>query len=479
MSEVTKPILKDETFERLIGKQNSLLASMVRQNTPTELDWYLMEEYAHEGIFGDLFSFGDKVVDVWKDIVANQEYSFPWRLNHIGQYNLADGEVIDNRPCLQLHYATPFGVQFSHQRAIHAVSYKVTTALVSGQKYNFAYEGKYINFTVPSGGVEVGYWLGYRESYIDIYSPIGNLLKSVSCSVDSSAGGTSLGNAPTLEAKEYYFTLESSWGSNAVAGSVVSFTLGTPLKFGEKICGCYGMPDQSKGSWKIYTYAKDGKTQIESALATGESTSGTYLGVLGYDKAKSGGDYLLRNMQEVAYGYNRYSMSAVRQFLNSSLGVGLWWKPMDMFDIAPDQLTTKAGFLSGFSEAFINVIKPVAVKTYLNTVQDAEIGEYEITYDKVFLPSLEEMYITPQKAGEGESHEYWIRRSGRTSPLPWYTPTPEYVTYAVENHTSAQYVRLRSAYRINSHDTWSVPSSGYVFSYYAYYAYRFSPLVVL
>ena len=77
---------------------------------------------------------------------------------------------------------------------------------------------------------------------------------------------------------------------------------------------------------------------------------------------------------------------------------------MDMFDIAPDQLTTKAGFLSGCSEAFINVIKPVAVKTYLNTVQDAEIGEYEITYDKGFLPSSEEMYITPQKAGEGESH---------------------------------------------------------------------------
>ena len=39
MSEVTKPILKDETFERLIGKQNSLLASMVRQNAPAELDW--------------------------------------------------------------------------------------------------------------------------------------------------------------------------------------------------------------------------------------------------------------------------------------------------------------------------------------------------------------------------------------------------------------------------------------------------------
>ena len=479
MSEVTKPILKDETFERLIGKQNSLLASMVRQNTPTELDWYLMEEYAHEGIFGDLFSFGDKVVDVWKDIVANQEYSFPWRLNHIGQYSLADGETINNRPCLQLAYAHKFGVQFSHQRAIHAVSYKVTTALTSSQKYYFAYEGQYLNFTAPSGGVPIGYWLGYRGNYIDIYSPIGNLQKSVSASLSSSPSGTSLGDAPTLPAQEYYFTLQSSWGSNAVAGAVVSFTLGTALKFGEKIAGCYGMPDQSKANWKIYTYAKDGITKIENELATGDSTMGVNLGVLGYNKALSDGEYLLRNMQEVAYGYNRYSYSAVRQYLNSDAPLGAWWKPCDMFDIAPDQLSTIAGFLSGCSESFIQVIKPVGVKTYLNTVQDSEIGESETVYDKVFLPSLEEMYITPQKAGEGDVHEYWRRASGRTEPFAQYGTYPELIHYAVENHTSAQYVRLRSAYRGYSHNAWFVNSTGNVNGNHAYSSYRFAPLVVL
>lgn len=479
MSDVVKPILKDETFERHMTKQNALLATMVRQNTPAEVDWLMMEEYAHEGIMGDLYSYGDQFVDTWKDTVASQDYVFPWRLNHIGQYSLADGEVLNNRPCLQLAYAHRHGIQFSHQRAIHAVSYKISTALTSGQKYYFVYEGQYLNFTAPSG-CEVGCWLGYRGNYIDLYSPIGNLKTSVGASLSSTATGTSLGDAPTLPAQEYYFTLKSGWGTHAVAGAVVSFTLGTALKFGEKIAGCYGMPDNAKSSWKIYTYAKDGITKIESGLATGDSTSGVNLGVLGYDKALSGGDYLLRNMQEVAYGYNRYSYSAVRQYINSAAPLGAWWKPCDMFDIAPDQLSTVAGFLSGCSESFIKVIKPVAVKTYLNTVQDSEIGESETVYDKVFLPSLEEMYINPQKTGEGDVHEYWKRASGRTSPFAQYGTYPELIHYAVENHTSAQYVRLRSAFRGHSFITWYVYSSGGVYGYgHANYAYRFSPLVVL
>ena len=479
MSEVVKPILKDETFVQKMDKLNSLVASIVRENAPTELNWLMLEEFAHEGVFGDLYSWGDKFLDTWRDVVASQDYSYPWRFNHLGSYTLADGEILENRPCLQLAYAHRFGVQFSHQRAIHAVSYKVTTPLTSNQKYYFAYDGKYLNFTAPSGGVAVGCWLGYRENYIDVYSPIGNLQKSVSVSLSTTSTGTSLGDAPTLPAQEYYFTLQSSWGSNAVAGAVVSFTLGTALKFGEKIAGCYSMPDVAKSSWKIYTYAKDGITKIENGLATGDSTTGVNLGVLGYSKALSDGEYLLRNMQEVAYGYNRYSYSAVRQYLNSSAPLGAWWKPCDMFDIAPDQLSTIAGFLSGCSESFVQVIKPVAVKTYLNTTQDAEIGESETVYDKVFLPSLEEMYINPQKAGEGDVHEYWKRASGRTKPFAQYGTYPELIHYAVENHTSAQGVRLRSALRGGSGPTWLVGSAGIVGNHYASNSNGFAPIVVL
>ena len=150
-----------------------------------------------------------------------------------------------------------------------------------------------------------------------------------------------------------------------------------------------------------------------------------------------------------------------------------------MFDIAPDQLSTIAGFLSGCSESFIQVIKPVAVKTYLNTTQDYEIGESETVYDKVFLPSLEEMYINPQKAGEGDVHEYWRRASERTEPFAQYGTYPELIHYAVENHTSAQHVRVRSANRGHSKYTWIVYSAGYVGNNGAYGSYRFAPLVVL
>lgn len=481
MSEVTKPILKDETFERLIGKQNSLLATMVRQNAPSEVDWLMMEEYAHEGVFSDLYSFGDKFLDTWKDIAdSDKAYTYPWRFNHVGDVTLADGEVLKNRPCLQLHYVHKYGVQFSHQQAIMSVAYKVTSALASNGNYYFKQGTNYINFTVPSDGVQTGYWLGYRLSYIDIYDTIGELVTSVTCSVETSpaSNSTSLGDAPTLPAQEYYFTLQSSWGSNAVSGGAVSFTLSTPLSFGEKICGCYGMPDQNKANWKIYTYKMDGMTKIEEGISVGSSTSGTYLGVLGYSKGVAG-DYLTRNMQEVAYGCNRYKYSAVRQYLNSAENVGKWWKPQTVFDIAPDQLSTLPGFLSGCSEAMIDAIKPVAVKTYISTAMGYGSDDYDITYDKVFLPSLEEMYITPQKAGEGESHKYWVRRSGRETPFEWYRTYPELIHYAVENHTSEQYVCMRSAYRHYSFTTWFVSSSGHVTGSSATVALRFSPLVVL
>ena len=182
----------------------------------------------------------------------------------------------------------------------------------------------------------------------------------------------------------------------------------------------------------------------------------------------------------MAYGWNRWKTSALRQYLNSAAPVGAWWTAQDEWDIAPDQLTTKAGYLSGWSEEFINSIKEVKVTTYPNTVQDDTGGNTpDITFDKVFLPSLEQMYCVPQKAGEGEYHEYWKRRSGLTSPNAQYSTNPNMITYAVENHTSPQLVRLRSAHRGAANVTWSVYSSGYVSGYGASVALRFAPLVVI
>ena len=90
LTEVTEPMLTNNVFAEKMDKTNSLLATMVRQGAPSEVNWLLLEEYAHEGVFGDLYSWGDQFVDTWKDVANNTDYAYPWRLNHIGQYKLTD-----------------------------------------------------------------------------------------------------------------------------------------------------------------------------------------------------------------------------------------------------------------------------------------------------------------------------------------------------------------------------------------------------
>lgn len=405
MSAVTKPIILDETFAAKMDKQNALLEVMAAQAMHTlSSDWAGLADLADSGLFGQAYSIGDQFVDIWKDVAANNaQYTNPFQLNHLGTVELSDGEVLTDRPFLQAHFAHPFGVQFSHQRA----------------------------FLRCPEGLAVG---------------------------------------------TYYFTIESNWGNNVSAGDVVCFTTTQAVPEGGRVAGCYGAPDQAKSNWRIYTYSADGKTILETITPT-FTASGTSLGTV-KASARNGN---LNSMQETAYGWNRWKTSALRQYLNSAAAVGAWWTAQDEWDIAPDQLTTKAGYLSGWSEEFVNALKSVKVTTYPNTVQDDTGGNTpDITYDRVFLPSLEQMYCEPQKAGEGEYHEYWKRRSGLTSPNAQYSTNPNMITYAVENHTSPQYVRLRSAFRGSANYAWIVYSSGIVDLYSpASGALRFAPLVVI
>ncbi len=122
---------------------------------------------------------------------------------------------------------------------------------------------------------------------------------------------------------------------------------------------------------------------------------------------------------------------------------------------------------------------PVKVVTYCNIVTAEGIAQVkDVTYDKVTLRSLEQMYCVPQIAGEGEAHEYYKELSGGTQFKQW-TTYKELIAYAVENHLSAQYVRLRSAYRGYAYYTCYVNSSGSVSNYNASSAWRGQPLVAI
>ena len=276
-----------------------------------------------------------------------------------------------------------------------------------------------------------------------------------------------------LAAGTYNIKLGSNWGTHAKADTYWNFTLTQDVPARGRLAGFIQMPDVASSNWKVISYAADAITKLETvAVASGQE--GTDLGTLNINTRNGN----LNSMEETACGCNRWKTSALRQYLNSDALKGKWWTPQDEWDIAPDQLATKDGFLCGLSQEMIQSLKTVKVVTYANTVQDG--GEIDVTYDKVFIPSLEQMYVNPQITGEGTVHEYWKRRSGATSPLAQYGTYPNMITYAVENHTSPQHVTLRSCNRSDADNRWIVYSSGSVGNGgYACDAHRFALLVVI
>ena len=275
-----------------------------------------------------------------------------------------------------------------------------------------------------------------------------------------------------LSAGTYNFDFAKAWGNNVKPGINYQFTLTKPVEKGGRLAGCYGAPDTTPSNWKVYSYGRDGITLNETVNVT-VGSGGTNLGTIKHD-SRSGN---LNYVQEMDYGWNRWKTSALRQWLNSSKPKGQWWTPQDQWDICPDQLASKDGFLCGMPEEMLNCLKKVKVVTYANTVNDE--GAEDITYDYVTLSSLSQMFIKPQTSGEGDVHTYWKRRSGRTTPCEWHTNYPNMVEYSIADKTSPQNVRLRSASRGFACNSWYVGNSGNVESNYASIAYPFAPLVCI
>ena len=162
MSTVTKPIVLDETVQalnHLISHQNAaidLLASDKRASLVTDVA--TVAELCKTGEILEVMDYGDQIAPAWADGETN--YNPAFNLCHESDEELEDGETIHGA-FWEWDKVLPFGAQFSHQRAITAPMFKVSTAL-SAAAYNFQLaSGKYLNFTLPTGGAAVGYWLGY------------------------------------------------------------------------------------------------------------------------------------------------------------------------------------------------------------------------------------------------------------------------------------------------------------------------------
>lgn len=179
------------------------------------------------------------------------------------------------------------------------------------------------------------------------------------------------------------------------------------------------------------------------------------------------------------YGYNRWSQSAYRQFLNSdSAEKGKWWTPQHLGDVAPNEHNTRAGFLSGFEQDFLSVIKKVKIRTQLNTITDKEIGTDEETVDLMFLASKEQEYGTLESGVyNDDAWDYYKEVSGFEKPNNGNSTGR--IKYQLDSQTSADWHRLRSPVRGGSNGPWTCFSAGNLYYGIAHGPGRCAPACVI
>lgn len=272
-----------------------------------------------------------------------------------------------------------------------------------------------------------------------------------------------------LVAGTYNVKMGLDWGSNVKAGTVYQFTLTKNAPAGARLTGFYNAPDTAPTSWKVYVYKDQNKSEPLETCNVSAGEAGTNLGTF---LAKPNGN--LNGLHPVGYGDNRWYKSAYRQYLNSDQAAGAWWTPQDTWDMKPDQADTVPGFLAGFSDDFKAALTRVKVVTYGNTVTDD--GSAVVTYDKIFLPSLQEIYCSPQVSGEGTGYwPYWKERTGAKTPQALWKTYPLRITRDLAQRTVGRDVRLCSVRRGFGGITFSVNSSGYVGNWGAIHVDRCAP----
>lgn len=284
----------------------------------------------------------------------------------------------------------------------------------------------------------------------------------------------------------YYFTIGSDWG-NCKAGDTFSFTTTIAIPSGgQVVIGAntdfysWSPNNTATSNWQAYTFANAASTTpLERPLALTAGATGTSLGTVSVDIVY--GTSNPNNLQRAGNGYSRWSQTGARQWLNSKDDAGRWWTAQNVFDRPPQQLATMRGFMAGFDDAFLSIIKPVKITTDLSPVTDAAFGTSEDTFDTFFPASLCQEYFVPQQATDEEYWEYWKQRTGLKTPQRTGTSyTNAYrARYAYNAKTTAQITRLRNVSLNNAYGVWYVSVSGASTSVKATTPYRVAPACVI
>lgn len=271
-----------------------------------------------------------------------------------------------------------------------------------------------------------------------------------------------------LVAGTYNVKMGLNLGTNVKNGTTYQFTLAKNAPAGARLTGFYNASNDAPANWKVYVYKDQKKSELLETCNVSAGEAGINLGTF---LAKANGK--LNGLHLVAYGDNRWYKSVYRQYLNSDAAAGAWWTPQDEWDMKPNQADTVPGFLAGFSDDFKNALTRTKVVTYGNAVADN--GSAVVTYDKIFLPSLQEIYCSPQMSGEGTYWPYWKERTGAKTPQALYQYYPLRITRDLAQRTVGRNVRLRSVNRGDGNNVFTASSSGNVNTWNSIEATRCAP----
>lgn len=204
-----------------------------------------------------------------------------------------------------------------------------------------------------------------------------------------------------LTAGTYNFTV-SATSSKWYAGTY-QFTLTQDLVIGNqlKISGNNGT---ELTSLNMDVYANDhDNTKVES-VPISSGSEGESIGSIP----------ALNHPDRMAYGNNRWKLSALRQWLNSNAVAGQVWHRTHPADRAPSWYSNTKGFMNGIDEDFLDCVAEVEIDTYRNTVTDG--GGLDTTDETFFLIGNNEAYCPTEGADNGVAFDYYKEGSQYDAP---------------------------------------------------------------
>lgn len=257
-----------------------------------------------------------------------------------------------------------------------------------------------------------------------------------------------------LAAGTYNFSVVTQPWYTADNGKTFQFTLTKDVPDGGQIV-LEMTYNQALAGKSVKVYSGSNSTDVLETATISVGTEGTALGTTDGSVAN------LNHIQRAIMGSNRWTHSALKQWLNSDKAANSWWVEKNIFD-RPSSQVSSAGFLVDMDTEFLSAIGKVNKRTALNTVTDG--GGYEDTEELMFLLSRSEMYGgLENNINEGDPYPYYSNYSDLSAP-----GTAEDSNRIKYRNGSAQYYWQRSCYSGGAYVVRCVNPAGNIYDSIAY-----------